>query len=144
MQIAESGRKGTATDYQFKTIGAANLSLDFLDKADAYSRGEQFTLRLAVKNKGSGAATNVALRIAVPDELQFVSLRGPVSHTASGRTLVLEPIPEIGGQGTVNIELTFKAVSNGDTTLAVEMQSDQFKKAITQEEPLAIFAANVN
>ncbi len=139
VQITENGRKGAATEYQFRAIGAAVLHVDFVEKSEAYSKGEQVKVRMQVRNKGSGAASNVAVRMTVPPELQFVSAKAPVSHTVNGREIIFEPITEVGGQGAVTFELNFKAIGSGDSTLQVELQSDQFKKSVTHEEPFVIF-----
>ena len=139
VQITENGRKGAATDYQFRAIGAAVLHVEFVEKSEAYSKGEQVKVRMQVRNKGSGAASNVGVRMTVPPELQFVSAKAPVSHTTSGREIIFEPITEVGGQGAVAFELNFKAIGSGDSTLQVELQSDQFKKSVTHEEPFVIF-----
>ena len=139
VQITENGRKGAATEYQFRAIGAAMLHVDFVEKSEAYSKGEQVKVRMQVRNKGSGAASNVAVRMTVPPELQFVSAKAPVSHTVNGREIIFEPIAEIGGQGAVAFELNFKAIGSGDSTLQIELQSDQFKKSVTHEEPFVIF-----
>lgn len=142
VQISENNRKGASTDYQFRAIGTSDLKIEFAEKAEAYSKGEQFTTRMVIRNKGSGAASNVAVRVTLPAELQFVSVRGPASHTTSGREIIFEPIREIGGQGNVHFDLTLKAIGSGDSKLQVELQSDQFKKPLTHEEALVIFGAN--
>ena len=142
VQISENNRKGASTDYQFRAIGTSDLKIEFAEKAEAYSKGEQFTTRMVIRNKGSGAASNVAVRVILPAELQFVSVRGPAGHTASGRAIIFEPIHEIGGQGSVHFDLTLKAVQTGDSKLQIELQSDQFKKPLTHEEALVIFGAN--
>lgn len=142
VQISENSRKGASTDYQFRAIGTSDLKIEFAEKAEAYSKGEQFTTRMVIRNKGSGAASNVAVRVTLPAELQFVSVRGPASHTTSGREIIFEPINEIGGQGNVQFDLTLKAVQTGDSKLQVELQSAQFKKPLVHEEALVIFGAN--
>jgi len=142
VQVSENNRKGASTDYQFRAIGTSDLKIEFAEKAEAYSKGEQFTTRMVIRNKGSGAASNVAFRVTLPAELQFVSVRGPASHTISGREIVFQPINEIGGQGNVHFDLTLKAIQIGDSKLQVELQSDQFKKPLTHEEALVIFSAN--
>lgn len=144
VQITEANRKGAVSEYQFRAIGAAVLGVEFSEKAEAFSKGEQFHVRMQIRNKGSGAASNVAIRIVVPAELQFVSARGPVSQTSVGKEIIFEPIPEIGGQGNVSFDLNFKAIAAGDSKLEVELQSDQFKKPITHQEPLVIFANGSN
>ncbi len=144
VQITESGRKGAAVDYQFRAIGAAVLGVDFTEKSEAYSTGEKFSVRMQIKNKGSGAASNVLVRVTVPAELQFLSARGPVSHTLSGREIIFEPIAEIGGQGNVALDLSFQAVDAGDSKLHVELQSDQFRKPLTHEEAVIVFANGTN
>ena len=142
VQVSENNRKGAATDYQFRAIGTSDLKIEFSEKAEAYSTGEQFTTRMVIRNKGSGAASNVSVRLTLPAELQFVSVRGPASHTTSGREIIFEPINEIGGQGNVHFDLTLKAINVGDSKLQVELQSDQFKKPLTHEEALVIFGGN--
>ena len=142
VQISENSRKGASTDYQFRAIGTSDLKIEFAEKAEAYSKGEQFTTRMVIRNKGSGAASKVAVRVTLPAELHFVSVRGPASHTTSGREIIFEPINEIGGQGNVHFDLTLKAVQTGDSKLQVELQSEQFKKPLTHEEALVIFGAN--
>ncbi len=144
VQITESGRKGAAIDYQFRAIGVAVLGVDFTEKAEAYSKGEKFSVRMQIKNKGSGAASNVSVRVTVPAELQFLSARGPVSHTLSGREIIFEPISEIGGQGNVALDLSFQAVEAGDSKLQVELRSDQFRKPLTHEEAVIVFASGTN
>lgn len=142
VQVSENNRKGASTDYQFRAIGSSDLKVEFAEKAEAYSKGEQFTTRMVIRNKGSGAASNVAVRVTLPTELQFVNVRGPASHTTSGREILFEPIREIGGQGNVHFDLTLKAINSGDSKLQVELQSDQFKKPLTHEEALVIFSGN--
>ena len=142
VQISENNRKGASTDYQFRAIGTSDLKIEFSEKAEAYSKGEQFTTRMVIRNKGSGAASNVAVRVTLPAELQFVSVRGPAGHTISGREIIFEPINEIGGQGNVHFDLTLKAVQTGDSKLQIELQSAQFKKPLVHEEALVIFGAN--
>jgi uncharacterized repeat protein (TIGR01451 family) len=142
VQVTENNRKGASTDYQFRAIGSSDLKVEFAEKAEAYSKGEQFTTRMVIRNKGSGAASNVAVRVVLPAELQFVSVRGPAGHTTSGREIIFEPIKEIGGQGNVHFDLTLKAINTGDSKLQVELQSDQFKKPLTHEEALVIFGGN--
>ncbi len=142
VHVTENSRKGAVTDYQFKAIGTSDLKIEFAEKAEAYSKGEQFTTRMVIRNKGSGAASKVAVRVTLPAELQFVSVRGPASHTTSGREIIFEPINEIGGQGNVHFDLTLKAINVGDSKLQVELQSDQFKKPLTHEEALVIFGGN--
>lgn len=142
VQVSENSRKGASTDYQFRAIGSSDLKVEFSEKAEAYSKGEQFTTRMVIRNKGSGAASNVAVRLTLPAELQFVNVRGPASHTTSGREIIFEPIREIGGQGNVHFDLTLKAIGSGDSKLQVELQSDQFKKPLTHEEALVIFGGN--
>lgn len=142
VHVTENNRKGATTDYQFKAIGTSDLKIEFSEKAEAYSKGEQFTTRMVIRNKGSGAASNVAVRVTLPAELQFVSVRGPASHTTSGREIIFEPINEIGGQGNVHFDLTLKAINTGDSKLQVELQSEQFKKPLIHEEALVIFGGN--
>jgi uncharacterized repeat protein (TIGR01451 family) len=142
VQVSENNRKGASVDYQFRAIGTAVLGVEFSDKSEAYSKGEQFTTRMVIRNKGSGVASNVSVRMTIPAELQFVAARGPVSHTVQGRDILFEPIREIGGQGNVQVDLTFKAITAGDSMLRVELQSDQFKKPLAHEEPLIIFGGN--
>jgi uncharacterized repeat protein (TIGR01451 family) len=142
VQVTENNRKGAATDYQFKAIGTSDLKIEFAEKAEAYSKGEQFTTRMVIRNKGSGAASNVSVRVVLPAELQFVSVRSPASHTTNGHEILFEPIKEIGGQGNVHIDLTLKAINSGDSKLQVELQSEQFKKPLIHEEALVIFGGN--
>ena len=142
VQVSENSRKGASTDYQFRAIGTSDLKIEFSEKAEAYSTGEQFTTRMVIRNKGSGAASNVSVRLTLPAELQFVSVRGPASHTTSGKEIIFEPIAEIGGQGNVHFDLTLKAVKAGDSKLQVELQSAQFKKPLIHEEALVIFGGN--
>lgn len=142
VQVSENNRKGAATDYQFRAIGTSDLKIEFSEKAEAYSKGEQFTTRMVIRNKGSGAASNVSVRVTLPAELQFVSVRGPASHTTSGHEIVFEPISEIGGQGNVHFDLTLKAIKPGDSKLQVELQSAQFKKPLIHEEAIVIFGGN--
>ncbi len=142
VQITENNRQGAATDYQFRAIGTSDLKVEFTEKAEGYSKGEQFTMRMVIRNKGSGAASNVAVRVTLPAELQFVSVRGPASHSLNGKEILFEPISEIGGQGNVHFDLTLKAVGSGDLKLQVELRSKQFKKPLTHEEALVIFGTN--
>jgi uncharacterized repeat protein (TIGR01451 family) len=142
VQVIENNRKGASADYQFRAIGTAVLGVEFSDKSEAYSKGEQFTTRMVIRNKGSGVASNVAVRLTIPPELQFVAARGPINHTVQGRDILFEPIPEIGGQGNVQIDLTFKSIAAGDSKLRIELQSDQFKKPLAHEEPLILFGGN--
>ncbi len=133
--------------------GVSALTIEIGEIPALIEAGEIVKLSARVINRGSDAAANVRVTIALPAGMQLVDAQGPTSHReaaastgeASGERATrgsidvqFEPIARLEPQADATIELTLKARTPGTARLEVQAQCDQLPKPIHREEVTTI------
>jgi uncharacterized repeat protein (TIGR01451 family) len=127
---------------QTKVYGTAALNVDIVSLEQPISVGEQHTLRVFVRNRGSASSTNIQARFFVPDELQIVSAQGPAQYVQKGNQIIFSPVPEVKKGMQAIYDLTLKARQSGKARVRVDINADQFNQPLIRDESISILPAN--
>lgn len=130
---AETNEEAQATA-AVAVAGNAELTIRIDDRVDPVEVGRDAAYDIAVRNEGSLPATNVRIRVKVPDGLAAGNVQGPTPFRMEGRTVHFEPLGQLAPQEQALIRLSAVAQSPGDQRLRVEVESDQFRRPIFREE----------
>lgn len=121
-------------------IGFASLALDLTEVTGTVAVGEGVAIKLHVRNRGSIAARNVQVQVAIPPELQFVSAQGH-GATVVANEIRFETIPTIASDSSVVLDLAFTAQKAGDARVRFRAQSNEVRVPLKHEESIVVFSA---
>jgi uncharacterized repeat protein (TIGR01451 family) len=125
-----------------KVVGYVSLGVDVPALDRPVNIGEQVTLRVIGRNRGTSAASNVKLKVALPAQLSLVSVRGPGKYRVSEGTITFDTIDTLAGKNRAIYDLTVKAVAQGDSRVKVQIQSDEVSKPLHREEAVLVLPAS--
>gem|GEM_PF-1571646 len=107
-----------------QVLGAAGLLLVVVDTDDPVLVGQDTRYHLIVRNQGSAAATNIRLRVVVPEEFAITRVQGPSDHQRDGQKLLFEPLHLPPNTDRI-YRIYVRALKPGVVRLRVEMTADQ-------------------
>lgn len=119
-------------------IGQPLLKVETSELSGPLEVGEKMAMQIQLVNQGSASATNVEFRVKIPDELVFLSAKGPVRYKQAGSYIIFEPAQELPAKQALNFELSFAAKNKGDARVLVSVQSKQMQKPLNQEEAIPV------
>lgn len=125
---------------QTDVAGIPAILVEVTDNPDPVQVGTETTYTITVTNQGSSADSNIKVVCNLPDGEQFVSGGGASNATASGQTVTFATIPTLAPKAVVTYTLRIKAVKgSGDVRMFTDVTSEQFKKAIREEESTTLY-----
>lgn len=123
--------------------GIAALRMELVDLVDPVERGEETTYEIRVTNTGTKSDTNVVITCPLPEQLKFVSARGPVAHSVkdlgSCTVVRFEPVRELAPKTDVVYRVTVQAVNTGDVRFKAQLNSQQLSTSVVKEESTRVF-----
>jgi uncharacterized repeat protein (TIGR01451 family) len=125
-----------------KVVGYAALGIDVPALDRPVSIGEQVTLRVIGRNRGTAASASVRVKVTLPEQLSLVSVRGGAKYTVAGQTVTFDTISSLPGKERAIYDLTVKAVKPGDSRVKVQIQSDEMSKPLLREEAVLVLPTN--
>ncbi|MBM83784.1 MAG: hypothetical protein CMJ78_24775 [Planctomycetaceae bacterium] len=140
IKVADSHGSHVTADAVTKINGIPSLALDVTQAKAAVSRGDEVSVRLKIRNRGSNADSNVVMKVTIPEQLKFERADGPVRHTVRGDTLIFEPLEELDDGDEVRFDLQLSAHKAGDARIQFEVQSDHFNRPLAREEAILVYA----
>jgi uncharacterized repeat protein (TIGR01451 family) len=133
---------GTRAVVQSETTveGFSLLRLDVREYAGPVDVGEQFGLRVVASNKGTKATTKVQVKMTIPEELEFISAKGPVDYKREGPIVTFSAVESLAAGQELEFELVLKSIKPGDARVNLEIGSDQLQKPLSREEAIRVLA----
>ena len=133
---------GTRAVVKSQTLveGYTALRLDVREYDEPVDVGQEVNLRIVATNRGTRAASRVVVKLEIPEELEFVSAKGPVDFKHEAGTLTFNPVESLQGRTELEFDLVLKSVKAGDARLRLEIASEQTTKPLTREEGIRILA----
>ena len=140
IQVVTDNNTKYSANLQSETtiIGQPLLKVETSELKGPLAIGEKMTMQMQLINQGSASATNVEFRVKIPQELVFLSAKGPVRYRQVGSYVIFEPAQEMPAKQTLNFELSFSAQNKGDANILVQVQSKQMEKPLSQEEAISV------
>ncbi|MEZ6065261.1 MAG: hypothetical protein R3B90_06045 [Planctomycetaceae bacterium] len=134
-----AGNRATVNS-QLEIAGFASLKVDVSQLTRGGGEvavGEQVSLRMIVRNRGSAAANEVVTQFEIPPELEFVAAK-PETYTLEGRIIRFESIPNLAVDGEQVIDIVCTARQPGTPRIAASVGSRE-QNPIRQEEAVVVF-----
>jgi len=124
--------------------GFAALGLDVPAIDGPVDVGQQITLRVNARNKGTVSATNLVVTVDIPEQMAIVSARGPGKHVQEGNRVRFGPVPTLEGRTAATCELVLEARKRGDSRIGVSLQADHLDKPLTHEESVIVLTESAD
>ena len=94
---------------------------------------------IKVTNQGSAPGTNIRLVCRVPASEEFVSGTGPTPVQGQAGVITTDALPLLEPKAVATWRLVVKAKLPDDARFKVELTSDQFLRAIDEEESTQLY-----
>src|SRR5262249_15324281 len=125
---------------QTQVEGFAALGVEVTGVDGPVDLGEKFTLHVNAKNKGTVPATNLAVTVEIPDQMEIVSARGPGKTVQERGHVKFGPVDPLEGRTSAACEIVLAARKRGDSRVRVTVQADQLDKPLSREESIVILS----
>jgi len=142
--ITVTDGSGSQTNLSSQTTlaGLAALATDVHGVNGPVAVGETVSLQIRVRNRGSDKASNVTLRISVPNELQFLQATGAAKPVQAGRELRFAAVSTLDARNDTVVTIVLKAVRSGEARLKIQVDADHMNQPLVHEEAIAVITAN--
>jgi uncharacterized repeat protein (TIGR01451 family) len=138
-----SADRGLTAQAELKTLfeGATGLSADVEVKDNPVEVDSPTMYTIRVMNQGALEVTDVQVFATLPEQMQFVSAKGPTAYKSEGPQVVFEALPSVPPKKEVHYEITVKAVRAGDVRFKVDVTAKQLPSGpLHREESTTIYA----
>lgn len=133
LQAADAAGNRATVATRVEVAGYSNLVVDVVPDGPV-AVGEQVSMRLSVRNRGTAAASNVQTVFEVPPHLKFVNANGPVQHQAAGNVVHFAALDVLPPGGEQEFDIVLTAAQEGDARIKVDLYSDEHKTQPLHEE----------
>ncbi|AMV17048.1 DUF11 domain-containing protein [Planctomyces sp. SH-PL14] len=133
LQVADAGGNKANIATRVDVAGYSNLVVDVVPDGPV-AVGEQVSMRLSVRNRGTAPASNVQTVFEVPGHLRFVNAQGPVQHQAAGNVVHFAALDVIPPGGEQEFDIVLAAAEEGNARVKVDLYSDDHKSDPLHEE----------
>jgi len=116
--------------------GLSAILIEMVDDPDPIQVGETTTYTIRVTNQGTADDNNVTIVANFPKEVTPVTAQG---GSVSGQVVKFAPVPRLGAKQQVTYTIVGKGAQPGDARIKVELNSDQLKTPVTEEESTTVY-----
>ena len=139
MSAVDSADHRVDLDSKLDVKGFEALTLDIHGDGTAMAAvGEQVSMQVTVRNKGSAAAKGVQAVFEVPPQLKFVTAKGPGQFKQEGNQIMFPEIVELNPDSAQTYDIVLVAGEEGQSKVAVELMSKDRPDPVRQEAPVRI------
>lgn len=145
IEVNQSGHaKPSSVESKVQARGVSALKLDLDHSQPTVLAGDEFTLDVTIRNRGTGADANVNLVIALPPEVEFVQAKAPVRHLpleagkAGGKVLTFHPIPELGERASADFQIMLRGRTPGKAKVRAEIRSESLTDAVASDTVIVV------
>jgi uncharacterized repeat protein (TIGR01451 family) len=119
--------------------GIPALTFEIVGDSNLVEMGKDVTYEIRVANRGTKAAENVKVRVALAEGMTFVKAEGARYQAANGGVVQFETIPQLNAKNENVYKLTARCQGEGDHRINVQVISDDLRSPITKEESTRVF-----
>jgi len=117
--------------------GIPAITFEIVGDSNLVEIGKDVVYEIRVANRGTRAAENVRVRVALADGMSFVKADG-ARYQANGGVVQFET-PQLGPKSESVYRLTARCQVDGDHRVNVQVVSDDLRSPITKEESTRVF-----
>ena len=118
--------------------GIPAITFEVVGDSNLVEIGKDVVYEIRVANRGTRAAENVRVRVALADGMSFVKAEG-ARYQANGGIVQFETIPQLGPKSENVYKLTARCQVDGDHRVNVQVVSDDLRSPVTKEESTRVF-----
>ena len=119
--------------------GIPALTFEIVGDSNLVEIGKDVVYEIRVANRGTRAADNVKVRVALAEGMSFVKAEGARYQATNGGVVQFETIPQLGAKNENVYKLTARCQAEGDHRINVQVISDDLRSPITKEESTRAF-----
>ena len=121
--------------------GGAGLHVSTYDTDDPVEIGKQTVYVITVRNEGTSAATNVALKNIIPLEMEFVKAEGPTDYVYDKKAheLQFQNVAILQPGDKLTYKIVCKAIKQGSAKNTARVKYAEFDRPIIDEEGTSIY-----
>lgn len=123
-----------------KVEGSASLQLEVVDVDDPVEVGRETAYEVRIKNVGTKDAQNIGLSLELPNAIQLLDVKAPVSHLAESGLLVFKALPSLAAGKSAIFHIAVKGKDEGIQRLRARLTSDSIQEPLTIEEVTKFYA----
>lgn len=139
MTAVDSSDHRVELESKLDVKGFEALTLDINGDGPAMAAvGEQVSMQVTVRNKGSATAKGVQAVFEVPPQLKFVTAKGPGQFKQEGNQVMFPEIDELNPDSSQTYDIVLVAGEEGQSKVAVELMSKDRPDPVRQEAPVRI------
>jgi uncharacterized repeat protein (TIGR01451 family) len=137
-RVAARGDRGLTADAEVKTQfeGASGLTVEIDKNPDPLTFGQTARYRLRVRNRGTGAATNVRLDVTLPEPLRLGDSGGPTTGRAEGSVVRFDPLARLEAGAEIAWMISAQAPPTGEPKVQVRLRVDLIADQLEPGKPL--------
>jgi uncharacterized repeat protein (TIGR01451 family) len=139
MSAVDAADHRVELDSKLDVKGFEALTLDIDGNGTAMAAvGEQVSMQVTVRNKGSATAKGVQAVFEVPPQLKFVTANGPGQFKQEGNHVMFPEIESLDPDSSQTYKIVLVAGEEGRSKVAVELMSQDRPDPVRQEAPVTI------
>lgn len=127
-------------DTKLEVRGFPALTMEFGGDGTAVAVGEQVSMQVTVRNRGSAVAKNVQAQFEVPQEMTFVTAKGPSEFKHNGNLVTFAELDELDPNTSQTYDIVLIAAEVGDPKVSVQLLSAERPDGVREEEAVTISA----
>ncbi len=145
IEVNQNGQaKPSSTESKVQARGISSLKLDLDHSQTSVLAGDEFTVDVTIRNRGSGADANVKLVLALPPEVEFVQAKSPVRHgplesgKGAGKLLTFHAIPELGERASADFQILLRGRVAGKAKIRAEVSSESLSDSVASDTVIVV------
>ncbi len=138
LSYADRGLRSLAK-HETSVEGIAALLLEVVDIDDPVEVGAETGYEILITNQGTDFATNIQLKLDVPDGMEILGVKGPTEGTIEERTVVFAPLAKLAPRADAIYRVRIRGQKPGDFRVTVHAQSDTLKSPVIEQESTKVY-----
>ena len=119
--------------------GLPAITFEIVGESNLVEIGKDAVYEIRVANRGTKAAENVKVRVALAEGMSFVKAEGGRYQAGNNGVVQFETIPLLAAKGEHVYRFSARCLAEGDHRLNVQIISDDLRLPITKEESTRVF-----
>ncbi|MCA9071019.1 MAG: DUF11 domain-containing protein, partial [Planctomycetaceae bacterium] len=138
LSYADRGLRSLAK-HETAVEGIAAILLEVVDIDDPVEVGTETGYEILITNQGTDFATNIQVKLDVPDGMEITGIKGPSKGIIENRTVRFEPLAKLAPRADAIYRVKIRGTKPGDFRVTVQAQSDTLKSPVTEQESTKVY-----
>ena len=138
VRAGDADGNGAELRSRLEVAGFESLALDLEHDGRPVAVGEQVSLRMTVRNRGTGPAHDVRTAFRIPENLEFVEARGPVEYRQQGQTIEFATINELAADEVQSFDIVLTAAQTGPTQVTAQLETPKLGAPLRHDASVVV------